>query len=202
MKVEIVNDEREHPKMKRMMVIGLILIAAAACSQISPLANTVPTTGNTASDPSAAQQFLPNLPGYTSFDTANITSAITAAGGSGALITGNPVLAAAIAQIDGMISCYRNVGAVSARVYTENNIAGVIQGQIPKVGALAVINQDRIVNNFLSCALGGNARAQGGGLQPCAGTGSFVANGETLHYIYAASDPALCALFVGAMPRR
>jgi hypothetical protein len=190
--------------MKRMMAaaVGLMVGLAAACSQISPAANIVPTTGDTAADPSAAQRFLPNLPGYAAFDTANITSAITAAGGSGALITGNPVLAAAIAQIDGMISCYRSVGAVAARVYAENNITGVFQGQIPKVGALAIINQDRLVNNFLSCALGGGARAQGGGLQPCSGTGTFTADGETLHYIYAASDPALCALFVGALPRR
>jgi hypothetical protein len=184
------------------IVCLLALLLASACSLTAPIADVVPTTGDTASDPSAAQQFLPNLAGYTSTDTTNVQTAITSAGGGAALISGNPILAGAVAQIDGMITCYRNVGAVAARVYTENNIAGLLEGDIPNVGALAVINQDRLVNNFLQCALGSQGMsAQRAAVQPCAGTGTFTANGQTLHYIYAATDQQLCDLFVSAMPR-
>ena len=184
----------------RLFALFALLIALSACSAAGDiLGGAVPTTGDTAADPSAAQRFLPNLAGYTATEATNISSAISTVGGGASLITGNPATAALVAQIDSMIQCYSGVGAVAARIYTENNLAAVIQGQIPKLGVLAVINQDRLVNNFLQCTLGGGISAQAA-VQPCGGSGSFTVDGETLHYIYAATDPALCTAFVQAMP--
>jgi hypothetical protein len=190
--------------MKRLVFLlcaCVVLVAASACSLGS--SSTAPT-GDSANDPESASRFMPTLAGYTAHNVDNITSAITAAGGSAALLTGNVPFAALAAQIDGMIGCYRSVGAVAARVYTENNLAQVIQGQVPRVGALAIINQDRLVNNFLNCAMGGGGGgfdAQSAGVQPCAGSGTFTSNGETLHYLYAASNPELCNALVSALPR-
>lgn len=174
----------------------------SACSVVG--GGNVGTTGDTAADASAAQRFVPTtLPGYAATDARNLTDALAGFAGGAALLSANPVLVGAVAQIDGMIACYSNTGAVAARIYVQNNIAALIGGDIPSAGALAVINQDRVVNNFLPCALGGGAQglsAQQGGIQPCSSSGQFVVDGETLLYVYAATDPQLCATFQALMP--
>ncbi len=195
--------------MRKSVTILVLLVAAVLISACS-LPTTggsgggiVPTTGDTSSDPSAVQQFLPNIPGYVATDADSIVDAVTAVGGGASLITGNPVTAALITQIDSMIQCYQNVGAVGARVYTQADISSVLQGQVPVVGALALVNQNRVVNNFLQCALSGVQAfsAQAAEQQPCSGSGQFVVNNETILYVYAATDQALCTQFQGYMNR-
>lgn len=184
-----------------LLVVAVMLIAA--CSRLGiPGGAAVPTTGDTASDAAAAQQFVPDLPGYISTNATSISSAVSTITGGASILTGNPVAAALIAQIDGMIACYQNVGAVAAKIYAEPDIAAVAQGQIPTVGALAVINQDRLVNNFLPCALGSNRgfSAQAETPQPCSSSGSFQVNGETLWYVYAATDQELCTAIAQHLP--
>lgn len=187
---------------RRLLLLPLLLIILSGCEALGSLSGAVPTTGDTAADPSAAQRFLPNLSnyGYIATDATSISSAIASVGGSASLITGDPVTAALINQIDAMIQCYGRVGAVAARIYTENNIGSVLQGQVPRLGVLAVVNQDRVVNNFLQCALRQNGISAQAAVEPCGGTGQFSRDGETLHYLYAATSPELCTLFVAAMP--
>src|SRR5690606_40484862 len=117
----------------RKSVLALLLICAlsiTACSVVGG-SNLVPTTGDTANDPSAAQQFVPDLPGYISTETSNVTDAISAVTGGASLLTGNLPLAALVAQIDGMIQCYENVGAIASKVYVQANVSELLQGQIP-----------------------------------------------------------------------
>lgn len=181
----------------------IVMLLLASCSRIGvPGGAVVPTTGNTSSDPSSASQFVKDIPGYVSTNASNISSAISTIGGGASVITGNPIAAALIAQIDGMISCYQSVGAVAAKVYAEVNIGSIAQGQVPAVGALAVINQDRLVNNFLPCALGSNSgfSAQSAEAQPCGSSGQFTANGETLWFVYAASKQELCSAIAQSLP--
>ncbi len=189
--------------MLRRIMLMIAVLLVAACSRIGlPGGAVVPTTGDTASDASSAQQFVPDLPGYISTDATSISSAISTISGGASILSGNPISAAMIAQIDGMISCYQNVGAVAAKVYAQPDIATLAQGQIPTVGALAVINQDRLVNNFLPCALGSGRgmSAQSVAPQPCANSGSFQVNGETLWYLYAATNQDLCAAIAQHLP--
>ncbi|MBZ0286286.1 MAG: hypothetical protein K8I30_01625 [Anaerolineae bacterium] len=169
-----------------LLVLGLVL---AACT----LGATGPT-GDTATDPAAAQNMLPNLSGYTSTNADSISDAITSVGGSASLITGNALVAAAIARIDSMIQCYQNVGAAAARVYTQGDITSVVSGQVPRIGAVAVVNQDRISRNFLNCTIGSaeGLSAQGAEVQPCGGSGSKTVRGETIHYVYAGTAPEFC----------
>ena len=186
----------------RIFALLALMVMLVGCSAVGDIVGgAVPTTGDTAADASSAQRFLPNLSnyGYTSTEASSISTAIASVGGSASLLTGNPAAAALIAEIDSMIQCYQGVGAVAARVYTESNISTVLQGEIPKVGALAVINQDRLVNNFLQCVVPSAFSAQAA-IEPCFGSGSFSRDGETLHYLYAASNPELCTLFAAAMP--
>ncbi len=188
----------------KLLVLVMLALLVGACSMVgggSGSATTSPTQ-NFSGDAGAAANYLPNLTGYTRHDVANIQDAVTAAGGGAALLSGNVAAAALITQLDRMIDCYRSRGAVAANVYTENNIAQVLEGQVPKVGALAVVNQNRVVNDFLSCALNQGSSDSFGAqaVQPCAGSGQFMANNETMLYIYAATDPQLCQLFQSAMP--
>lgn len=182
-----------------LLMVGVLAIAS--CSVVGGT-NLVPTTGDTASDLSAAQRYVPDLPGYISTNASNITDAITAVGGGASLLTGNPVGTALIGQINGMIQCYQNVGAVAAKVYVEASVSNLVQGQIPSAGALAVLNQERIVDNFLPCALGSaqGLSAQADQPQPCFGSGSFVVDNETLYYLYAATDQNLCTTFQSLFP--
>jgi hypothetical protein len=173
----------------------ILTILLTACSMVA-------STGDTASDPAAAQQFLPTISGYTMTEADSITDALTAAGVGGSLLTGNAPLAAAVAKIDDMIQCYQNVGAVAARVYTQTDVGSLIQGQIPKVGAVAVINEARLERNFLNCALsvGSGLSAQADQIQPCGGSGTMVVNNERIDYLFAATTPELCTLFQQSFP--
>ncbi len=170
-----------------LLLIGLLLVTGCTL-------NSGPT-GNTASDVSSASNLLPSISGYTRTDAASITDAITAAGGGASLLSGNLAVAGAITQIDRMLDCYREVGAVAANVYTQVDIASLLQSQLPRIGAVGVINQDRVVNNFLSCAVGSantGFSAQDAQVQPCGGSGSLVVNNENITYVYAATSPDLC----------
>ncbi|MCS7071745.1 MAG: hypothetical protein NZM00_09585 [Anaerolinea sp.] len=190
---------------KRLKIPGalvLLALTATACSIVGGV--NVPSTGDTANDASAAQQFLPSsLPGYIVTEAQSLSSALSGIAGGAALLTGNPVLAGLVAQLDGMMACYNATGSVAARVYVQANVSSLLSGEIPSAGVMAVINQDRVINNFLACALGSGPEAfsaQARSIQPCGSSGSFVVNGETLLYLYAATDPQLCAAFQSRIP--
>lgn len=177
----------------------LLLIGLTGC-RLAPAIDVVPTTGDTAADPASAQNLLPDLTsfGYSSTSASSIQDAITATGGGAAVINGNPALSAAIAKIDEMINCYEATGSVAARIYTDANIGNLLAGELPRVGAVAVINRDRVARNLLACALNtnqGGFRAQSAEIEPCGGAGSVQRDGETLDFVYAATDPQLCQLF-------
>jgi hypothetical protein len=185
----------------RLLMTAVLALLVAACSQFQT--NIVPTTGNSANDPTAAGNFVRDIPGYISTPASSIASAISTVTGGASLATGNLLVAGAIAQIDGMISCYSAVGAVAAKVYVQSDIATVLEGQIPSVGAMAVVNATRAINNFLPCALGSGPQglsAQQAGIEPCGSAGQFIVNGETLLYVYAATNPALCTQFQAMIP--
>jgi hypothetical protein len=189
--------------------LGLGLIAAAAAAALAAcnlgdVAGAVPTTGDTAGDAAAAQRFLPSVPGYVITEANSITGALSAVTGGAAALTGDPIVGAAIAAVDGLIQCYNSVGAAAARVYIQEGAEGmVMNGATPRFGAMAVINGNRLVNNFLPCALGqvGAMSAQTA-QQPeiCSSNGSFTVGSDTLYYLYASNSPELCSTFQAAVP--
>jgi hypothetical protein len=177
--------------MRKILCLLICLALVTGCSI------NVGSTGDRATDPSAARALLPQISGYTRTDADSITDALAATGAGAAALSGNLIVAGAIAQIDRMLQCYREVGAVAASVYTQLDIGSLLQNQVPRVGAVGVINQDRLVNNFMNCAVGraGGFSAQGAEIEPCGGSGSLVINNETIHYVYAATVPQLCQEF-------
>lgn len=175
--------------MKRWIVILLcILVAATGCDAIG-------RTDDSKTDAEAAQSLMPTFTGYTSLPTENIQDAITKVIGAGTLATGNPLGAAATARIDAMITCYRDVGAVDARVFVSNTL----ENGLPVAGVLGVVNNTRLVTNFLECSVDpgrdSGPTAQSAEPQPCTGTGNLTVNGESITYLYVASSQTLCTKF-------
>lgn len=195
------NGKGAYP-MRKLLLLVVLLFTLSACEAVN--LNIVPTTGDTAMDLASAQSQIPNFSnyGYSTIDASSITDAITALGGSASLISGNPALAAAIVKIDDMIACYERVGAVAAQIYAQADIGQMLEGQLPRAGALAIINRNRVVDNLLPCALNTGQpgmRAMTASIEPCAGSGSFIRHGATFDYVYAATDPQLCNLFSAAL---
>jgi len=172
---------------KRIQIFFILLLVAAGC-------RIVPGTGDSATDAASASNFVPaSIPGYNTTDATSITDALTKTGVGASVLTGNLALAGAIAKLDGMIQCYQSVGAVAARVFTEQNIA---TSSVPKVGAVAVVNTTRLGRNLLQCVLNTGVAAQAADeIQPCGGSGEFTVNNEQLSYVFAATTPELCTAF-------
>ena len=149
-------------------------------------------TGHTSEDAAAAQSFFPNLARYSTQETGNVQDAIVTALGGSALLTGNIIQAALVQRVDALLDCYRDRGAIDAKIYTEN-VDQLQEARVPIAGVLAVINQDRVFDNFAGCLL--SPHAQSAEPEPCSDHGSFTFEGDTILYIYAATDTPLCSLF-------
>lgn len=171
--------------LKRSILLLLFMLGVAACTN----------TGNTANDAQAAQRLLPNITTYTAtnVDTA-LDAAFTTAGGA-ALAGGQVQVTAAVAKANQMLQCLQDRGAAAANFYTEKGVSG--ESLVPKVGAVLVLNQTRVSQEFLNCALGGQEQgfSSQAVVEPCASNGSFTYQGDTITYVYVASDPALCSIF-------
>lgn len=173
-------------KVKRIVLFGILIIIALVVAACDPT-----DTGNTSTDAAAAQQFIPHPGGYAEHDTENIQDTIADTLTGAGVLTGNPIQSVLINQISNFIDCYRDVGAFDARIHVKNvNLESIT----PVAGVVGVINQDRVIENFLSCA--SPLRSQSSELiQPCSGGGTFQAEGDTFYYIYAASGAELCGIY-------
>ncbi len=175
---------------KKTVALIICLIAISGCSLVA-------STGDSKTDATAAQNFIPEIAGYNMSDADSIVDAVSSVSGGASLLSGNAVLAGAVAKIDDMINCYQEVGAVTAQIYTQKTF-DITNLDIPSAGVLAIINQDRLKDNFLACALNSGSQdfsAQAVTLEPCMGSGEFKAGDETISYLYAATTPGLCELY-------
>lgn len=163
----------------------LAMLSLSACASIT----------GTSNDTQSAQRLLPNISGYNTSSVDSIVSAITAAGAGAALTSGNPVMAAAIARSDSVITCLKNSGAVDGLTYTQATGGGII----PEAGVAFVINQTRVNQNLLGCLLStGQAQAfsaQAVDIKPCAETGNFRYENNDYTYIYVGVGDRLCGFF-------
>lgn len=172
------------------ILLIVVLLALTACSLAQE-------TGDTSGDATAAQRFVPDLAGYTEHTTNNLRDTLVTALGGASVLSGNPVQALLVAKVDDLIDCYQDVGALEAKIYTQN--VDLSEIAIPIGGVLAVVNQDRIRDNFLSCLTRPPEMdmfgAQAAEPEPCYGYGTFTVEDETISYLYAATDQPLCNEF-------
>ena len=141
-------------------------------------------TRDSKEDAAAAQQYLyHDIPGYSELDTLDALFAIDQFIAAANLISGNFLMAGLIERVGTLGMCYQEAGALAARTYSV-----VSEG---KYGLLLVVNQDRVIRNFLSCVTRGPAIAQVGGGN-CLKIGSFRANEDNYLYVYAGTHADLC----------
>jgi predicted small secreted protein len=173
------------------LTVLVLSVALAACS-------TTPSGSN--EDANAAGNFLPTagtFSGYEISSASTLTEAITAAAGEGAAALDNPAVARTVDQVDAFIDCYTNVGAVDANIYTQLDLGGILSSGsfVPNVGTVAVVNQDRVQENFVACVTGGQqagATLRSQTMTLCNGSGSFTSGGDTFRYIYISNETAFC----------
>lgn len=151
-------------------------------------------TGNEADDANSAQRLLPNLADYTASDVDTSIDGAFAALGGAALMGGQFGITAAIAKAEQILQCFQDRGALAARWYQHGDSTLTA----PKVGATLVINQSRVNQELINCALGGQedqASAQNFAIEPCASAGNLTYSGDSISYIYVGSHPDVCDVF-------
>lgn len=165
-------------------LVLIMLILGTACSD----------TGNTANDALSAQRLLPNLAAYTATDVDTTMDGAFAALGGAALVGGQVGLTAAVAKVEQVLQCFQDRGALAAKFYSETQS----DGQLPKLGAVLVINQSRINQEMINCALGGqedSMSSQAINIEPCASAGTLEYQGDRISYVYVGSHSDVCALY-------
>lgn len=151
-------------------------------------------TGNSANDALSAQRLLPNLAAYTATNVDTTMDGAFAALGGAALVGGQVGITAAVAKVEQVLQCFQDRGAIAARFYSETET----DGSLPQIGAALVINQSRINQEMINCALGGQeeaVNAQAIDIEPCASAGAFEYEGDRISYVYVGSHPDVCALY-------
>ena len=170
--------------LRNFLLLSLLLPMLAACSD----------TSNVANDATSAQRLLPNLATYSATEVdATVDGAFAAVGGA-AMMGGQIGVTAAVAKLEQILQCFQDKGAIAARYYQAKNSSLTA----PRVGAALVINQSRLNQELINCALGGqasNASAQAVSIEPCADAGSLSYDGDTISYVYVGSHTDVCKLF-------
>lgn len=147
---------------------------------------------NSGGENTPAAQMLPQLSGYEQVEGQTITEYLGTVSGGAALISGRPDLAVTIAAVDGVINCYQGVGAVRARVYSE-------EANPLNAGAVAVADRAALTDpvNFFNCIVP-NIQAQGRGttvIEPCTANYTLEKDDNTFYIIYAGTTPDICQAF-------
>lgn len=160
------------------------------------------STGNT----TAPATLLPTLSGYTTANTSSISGAlnlITSGGGFGAQ-SADPnafsaqsveaiVTSVLVSRLDEFIGCYQRSGAIDARIYIKADVVSVLSGAVPPIGAVAIINQDRLQQSLISCAVSPNSNTfSAQSVQLCGNYGSFSSAGSNYTYLYAGTAQEFC----------
>jgi len=148
--------------------------------------------GPTAEPPAAAM--LPTLSGYATVEGQTLTAYIGKLSGGAALLAGQPELAAALAAVDGIIGCYQQVGAVRARVYSN-------QAAPLTAGAVAVADRNVLTDpmNLFRCVAPNVLAQQEVKLQPCKATYTLKRDGNEFYILYAGTTPEICRAFCASL---
>lgn len=152
-------------------------------------------TGDTGRDPQAAQSFFPTFDNYAVEGLQGVQDAVLGGLTAAGIGAGNLPFSALMYKLDDFVDCYRETGTFDARLYIERLLT-ITDMRLPIAGVLMILNQNRAVDNFLPCITrppSNLARAMSA--EPCTGYGSFRSGGDTISYLYAATDQPLCDLW-------
>jgi hypothetical protein len=150
-----------------------------------------PATPPPPTAPPAAETLLPKLPGYITAEGQTLTSYIGKLSGGAALLSGQPELAATLAAVDGIISCYQQVGAVRARLYSN-------QAMPLSAGTVAIADRKALtdpLNLFRCVAPNLRPKAQSIQIEPCSASYTLPQDGNEFYILYAGTTPDICKAF-------
>src|ERR1700694_1964065 len=101
----------------------LLLVMAVAISACNAISVAVPP------EDASAASVMPPINGYTRVNTADIQGTLVNVLSGGAVITGNPEVAAFVKLGERVLTCYQKAGAIESSVYTNASnplLSGVI----------------------------------------------------------------------------
>jgi hypothetical protein len=172
--------------MRQLFATACILIFfTASCN----MPGAIVATPLTAEPPAAVM--LPNLPGYTTVEGQTLTGYIGKLSGGAALLSGNPELAATLAAVDAIVGCYQQVGAVRARLYSN-------QASPLSAGAVAIGDKKALLdpaNLFRCVALNLQPQAQAIKIEPCKASYTLTRDGNDFYILYAGTTLEICQAF-------
>ena len=136
---------------------------------------------------------LPNPPGYKTVDGQDISGYIRDLGEQVSDVTNQPELMQAVGQVDDFIRCYRDVGAVRARLYSHE--------ETPlSSGFVAIADRNEMLNplNLFECV--GTAGAEGAqrrgvAIEPCTANYTVARDNNEYYIIYAGTTAEICQAF-------
>lgn len=144
--------------------------------------------GNDNPTPPPAADMLPNLSGYNTIEGQTLTDYISTLAEGASLLAGQPELAATIAAVDGVISCYQQVGAVRARVYSKADAPLT-------AGTVAIADRNALLDplNLFNCLLA--PRGPESGFEPCTASYTLSRDDNEFYIVYAGTTGEMCQLF-------
>jgi hypothetical protein len=142
-----------------------------------------------------AAQMLPNLAGYQVVEGQQLTGYISTLSEGAVLLAGQPELAAAIEAVDQVTGCYQEVGAVRARVYSN-------EAEPLSAGAVAIADRKALLDplNLFNCVKPSQLlRGFAGGIEPCSASYTLEKDNNAFYIIYVGTTPEICQAFCAAL---
>ncbi len=140
-----------------------------------------------------AVQMLPVLSGYNVVEGQDLTGYISTLSEGAALLAGQLELVAAIEAADQVIDCYQEVGAVRARVYSN-------EAEPLSAGAVAIADRNALLDplNLFKCVRPGEVITgfeEDEGIEPCSASYTLEKDDNTFYIIYVGTTLEICQAF-------
>ena len=144
-----------------------------------------------------AEELLPDLQGYNTVEGERLSNYIGKLSGGAALLAGQPELAMAIAAVDQVIGCYQEVGAVKARVYSN-------QEAPLSAGIVAIGDRNELLDpkNLFKCvapAIPDAGQPDMPPIQICVASYTIERDDNEFYIIYAGTTEEICQTFCAAL---
>lgn len=171
----------------RILSTVILVVMLSGCDVIADLLGT-----GSATPP--AVEMLPDLPNHTVIEGQTLTDYISTLSEGAALLAGQPQLAALAAGVDQIISCYQDIGAVQARVYSHED-------KPLSAGAVAIADKNALLSptNLFRCvsplASPGETTTQTINFEPCSASYTLEKDGNEFYIIYAGTTAEICQAF-------
>jgi len=174
-------------KIARLLSLLLLVTLLSGCDVLEDLLGTP-------SETPPAVEMLPELPNHIVVEGQTLTDYLGTLSEGAALLAGQPHLAALLAGVDQIIGCYQDVGAVQARVYSneETPLSAGAVGIADKNALLDPVNLFRCVTPL---AQPDAAQGQAVDIQPCSTSYTLEKDGNEFYIIYAGTKEEICHAF-------